>query len=283
MNRFQNTFETEEMASHGFIVVAIDHPYDSDLVVFPDGRRIPASKEACLLDFTSEDALALSRHKVERRLAVRVADTLFVLDQLERWNKTDRASRFFGRMDLRHIGMIGHSFGGAVTAEVCRVDSRVRAGVNMDGSMFGTVKTAGVPKPFLFMFDATPRPSKAELESPVGTVRRAARELEGDYEDIDRSMSRYGGYFLQVPGLEHMNYTDYPLYSQFKSWSGAGAIDIRRAHELTNRITLAFFRRELLNDVSTSVEAAVRDYPDAIFRWQSAAVSASPGSRYSVY
>lgn len=276
-NRFQNTFETEEMASQGFIVVAIDHPYDSDLVVFPDGRRVTASKEACLLDFASDEALAVSRPKVERRLAVRVADTRFVLDRLEQWNGSDQTSRFFGRVDLRHIGMFGHSFGGAVTAEVCRVDPRVRAGVSMDGSMFGTSKTNGVPKPFFFMFDTSVRPTKADLESPNGTARREARELLGDYGDIDRSMNRYGGYFFQAPGLEHMNYSDYPLYSQWKPWSGAGAIDIRTGHEITNRITLAFFRRELLQDTVISVEAAIRDLPGAILRRQSPAVSVEPG------
>ena len=266
-NRFQNTFETEELASNGFIVVAIDHPYDSDLVIFPDGRRISASKEACLLDFTSDEALAISRPKVERRLAVRVADSEFVLNELERWNGSDQSSRFFGRMDMGHVGMFGHSFGGAVTAEVCRIDSRVGAGINVDGTMFGTAKTGGVPKPFLFMF-TSPRPTEAELAAPNDQDRREAHELKGDYEAIDRSMSRYGGYFFQVPGLEHMNYTDYSLYSQFKAWYGAGAIDVRRAHEIANRITLAFFRRELLKDGSVSLKTALRDYPEAKLRRQ---------------
>jgi hypothetical protein len=283
MNRFQNTFETEEMSSQGFIVVAIDHTYESDLVVFPDGRRIPESKEAGLLDFTSDDALAVSRQMVERRLAVRVADTLFVLDELERWNQSDSGSRFFGRLDLGHIGIIGHSFGGAVAAEVCRADPRVRAGVNMDGSIFGTVKTTGVPKPFIFMFDATPRPTKAELESPVDRVRREALELDGDYADIDRSMRRYGSYFLQVPGLEHMNYTDFPLHSQLKAWTGAGAIDIRRAHQLTNRLTLAFFRRELLGDPGSSPEAAIHDYPEATLCRHSTSAGVTCGSGYSLH
>jgi pimeloyl-ACP methyl ester carboxylesterase len=267
-NRFQNTFETEEMASHGFIVVGIDHPYDSDLVVFPDGRRISAGHEAGYLDLTSDDALARSRVMVERRLAVRVADTEYVLDQLKLWNESDR-NRFFGRLDMSHIGMMGHSFGGAVTAEVCRADPRVRAGLNMDGTLFGTAKREGVPKPFFFMFDPTPRPDAAELESPNGITRRGTRELQGDYDDLDRSLGRYGGYFLQVPGLEHMNFSDYALYSQLKAWTGAGTIGIRRAHEMLNRVTLAFFRRELLHDRSASVEAILRDYPEAALRRQS--------------
>lgn len=275
-NRFQNTFETEELASQGFIVIGIDHPYDSDLVVFPDGRRVFAGEGSVLLVFTSEAALAVSRKAVERRLAVRVADVRFVLDQLQRWNNSE-ASKLHGHIDLARIGIIGHSFGGAVAAEICRTDRRVRAGVNMDGSMFGTAKVEGVPTPFFFMFDATPRPSKTELEAPNEKTRLEARELKGDYDDIDRSMSRYGGYFFQVPGLEHLNYSDYSLYSQLKAWSGAGAIGVRRAHVMINRVTLAFFRRELLGDHTASVEASLRDFPEAVLRRQPGPVHGGSG------
>jgi hypothetical protein len=91
-------------------------------------------------------------------------------------------------------------------------------------------------------------------------------------------MSRYGGYFFQFPGLEHMNYTDYSLYSQVKAWTEAGSIDARKAHEITNRITLAFFRRELLNESGASVEAVLRDYPQAVLRRELAPTTGDKGS-----
>ena len=43
----------------------------------------------------------------------------------------------------------------------------------------------------------------------------------------------------------------------------------RRAHEMLNRVTVAFFKRELLNDRSASVEAALHDYHEAFLRRQS--------------
>lgn len=271
IERFQNTFEMEDLASHGFIIAAVDHSYDSHFVIFPDGRRILASKEFGLLDFTSAAELAISRRRMERRLAIRMADIEFVLNQIVRWDRADSASPFYQRIDLEHIAMLGHSFGGAVAAEICRMDPRVRAGVNMDGSIFGNAKTAGVPKPFFFMFDDTPRPTQAELNLPRDDqARREARELAGDYQDVDRSMDRYGGYFLLIHGLAHMNYTDYALHSQLKAWTGAGSIDIRRAHEMIDRVTLAFLRRELLRDPRASVEAVLRDYPETFFRRQAA-------------
>jgi hypothetical protein len=37
--RQQNTFQVEELVSHGYIVAAIDQPYTAATVVFPDQRR----------------------------------------------------------------------------------------------------------------------------------------------------------------------------------------------------------------------------------------------------
>ncbi|HEX4773097.1 MAG TPA: hypothetical protein VH351_19845 [Bryobacteraceae bacterium] len=258
LNRFQNTYETEDLASHGFIVVSIDHPYDSDLVVLPDGRRLTAGKDSELLVFTSEKALAASRPKVERRLAIRVGDVKCVLDQLEKWNLNPE-SRFYKHLDLAHIAMIGHSFGGATAAEVCTTDARVRVAVNFDGTMFGASKWAGVPKPYLVFFTSE-RPTNADLELGDTKSRLEAREVKSDYADIDRTMKRYGGYFIQVPQFGHMNFTDTPLYSQLKIWTGAGKIGARRAHEIVNVVTLAFLRKELLGQSNVSVEGAVHQY-----------------------
>ena len=46
---------------------------------------------------------------------------------------------------------IGHSLGGATTAETMYEDSRVRAGLNMDGTVSGPVVTAGLDRPFLLL------------------------------------------------------------------------------------------------------------------------------------
>jgi len=262
LNRFQNTFETEDIASQGFIVVSIDHPYDSDLVVFPDGRRLSTGRDPDLLVFTSEEALAASRPKVELRLAIRVGDVKDVLDQLEKWN-SDPNNQFYQHLDLEHIGMMGHSFGGATAAEICKIDPRVRVAINFDGTMFGTSKWAGVPKPYLVFF-TSPRPTDADLQTGSQQSHLEARELKSDYADIDRTMGRYGGYFIQVPSFAHMNFTDTPLYSQLKIWTGAGKIGTLRAHEIINRVTLAFLRKDLLGDSDVSVEAAVRQYREAV-------------------
>ena len=47
--------------------------------------------------------------------------------------------------------MIGHSLGGMMTAQVCRRDARVKAGINLDGPLWGINSTKPFHKPFLFI------------------------------------------------------------------------------------------------------------------------------------
>jgi predicted dienelactone hydrolase len=122
----------EDLASHGYVVVAIDHPYDAGIVEFPDGHVvIPASP----LDIT-------------KALKVRVADTRFILNELA---PLGRSGAFAGRLDLKRVGMFGHSLGGAAAASAMLADSRIRAGVDLDGLLFDPVRTSGLSRPFLLM------------------------------------------------------------------------------------------------------------------------------------
>ena len=108
----------EDLASHGYVVVAIDHPHDAGIVEFPDGHVVVPSSQ---MDITAA-------------LSVRVADTRFVLTELAR---LDRCGFFAGRLDLGHVGMFGHSLGGAAAASTMLVDPRIDAGADLDGVLFG--------------------------------------------------------------------------------------------------------------------------------------------------
>jgi hypothetical protein len=122
-----------------------------------------------------------------------------------------------------------------------------------------------VARPFFFMVDATPRPSSAELQEADGTKRRVAVRTFQGYKDIERSLEKHGGYFFQVAGLEHMNYSDYPLFSRVKAWTGAGAIDSRRAHSMINRLSLAFFNTHLRNAPERTLWSTAAEFPEATF------------------
>jgi hypothetical protein len=156
------------------LVVAIDHTYDADQVEFPDGRV-----ETFAITGDIDDAL------IAKTLAVRTADTRFVLDQLTAINaghNPDAERRrlpptLTGAFHLPRTGMIGHSLGGATAAAALRADHRLRAGVNLDGSLLAPA-TTGTDRPFLlFGSDPGPGPEDPSWDQFWNSQRGWRREL----------------------------------------------------------------------------------------------------------
>jgi dienelactone hydrolase len=260
--RFQNTFQAEDLASHGFVVVGIDHPYSTHRTVFPDGRVI-TSVLGEWLDFSSDSNFQASLRFVNDQLRVRTADARFVLDTLERWDRCDPDGFLTDRLDIARVGIWGHSFGGAVAAEACRVDTRFRAAIDLDGCLFGESAAGGVQRPFLVMSSEEPLPTASELENLTGPKHRYFAFLRRDDQNIRQALATNGGYFLTIRGASHMNYCDSPLFSPIKRVTGAGPIDVRRAMSITNAYTLAFFNQYVRDQPETLMDAASPPYADA--------------------
>jgi predicted dienelactone hydrolase len=139
--RSDATALVENLASEGYVVVAIDHTHESEFVEFPHGQVVRG---------TFVDTGPASN---ERALRVRVADSRFVLDQL---SVLDHRGPFAGRLDLARVGMFGFSLGGATTAATMLADPRLHAGADLDGSLYGPVVHEGLQRPFLLMLSPIP-------------------------------------------------------------------------------------------------------------------------------
>jgi hypothetical protein len=89
-------------------------------------------------------------------MGARQADTELVLDRLP-----SLPDRLTDGMDLGRVGMFGHSGGGFTAASAMDVDPRIKAGIDMDGTLEYTVKPDGtelspvaqhgLDRPFLLM------------------------------------------------------------------------------------------------------------------------------------
>jgi predicted dienelactone hydrolase len=245
--RGQNLFQVEELASRGYVVAGIDHPYLSRTTVFPDGRVVHA-ESGDFWDLSSDDNLRRSFVRIERELAVRTKDIEFVASELERIDQAGSRDRFSGRLDRDRLGVLGYSFGGAAGAQVCRDDRRFKAGIDMGGSMFGEVAETGVPWPFLFIDDETPRPSADELTQSNTQKRLYAQLVERDYRLEASSLEKYGGYQIVIVGTEHGNFTDQPTdLSLGDYFSNLGRINPARSFRIINAYTVAFFDQYLKN------------------------------------
>lgn len=250
-NRDQNTFQVEELASQGYVVVGIDHPYSSSRVVFPDGRVVYALP---WIDTSNRETLETSTRRVELMVNDHVADVRFVLDEMERWNQPGSAHRLASRLDLKTAGIIGHSFGGALAAAACLSEPRILAGINMDGWMFGEAEETGIPKPFFFMEDDISIASLTRLANmPAADRVLIEREIEHK-RAIQSSLDRYGGYNLTIIGARHFTYADMALFSPLSRFSGNGPVNAQRVHQIINAFTLAFFDRYLRHKSSALLD-----------------------------
>ncbi|HEX6360851.1 Tat pathway signal protein [Actinophytocola sp.] len=195
--RTWGTALVEEMASRGYVVLTIDHTYESPAVRFPDGSvtgNEPVMAE--LRQAVQDGAVPAFLRKL---LDVRVADARFLLDRLP----------FLPRglstvVDNRRVGFLGQSAGGILAAEGMYEDRRIAAGIDMDGTLEfnqepnGTnlmpVAAHGLDRPFMLMgregSDHTTEPSwRAFWAHSTGwrrdlTLRDARHQSYTDLESI---------------------------------------------------------------------------------------------------
>ncbi|GAA2748665.1 hypothetical protein [Kitasatospora cinereorecta] len=187
--RTQNTAWAEELASHGYLVAALDHPYDSAAVVLDDGRTLRAAT-ASTGDRDADEELAAGW------TAVRAADLGFVLTQLESLDRGGIADPLTGRLDTGRVAVTGHSLGGAAALQAARQDSRFAAVIDLDGYPHGPASPA-LHQPVLALTQAV-TPSTDPRYLP-----RLAEALAGDTATT---------YRLTVPGAAHLTFMDGPLY-----------------------------------------------------------------------
>jgi dienelactone hydrolase len=211
----------EDLASHGYVVVGLDHPYQVTAVSLSDSRvavYVPGEGRA------------------PERIAERVVDVSFALDQLARLDAS--TSALAGRLDLERIGIMGHSNGGMTAAEACKQDARLDGCLNIDGQLAGgplAVSSAGraPEQPFMYL-------TKEVFIHPV---------IEQRFEDAGPRTYR-----VVVPAAAHGQFVDTGLFVPTANpfdRTAATVIDVSRG------FSLAFFDH-VLRDRPTDVFRQVR-------------------------
>ena len=242
----QNTPLMEHLASHGYVVIGISHTRMTLRVIssqgeaiYPDPDRLnEAFTEGAALDPEEFDRRAARTNSAEERadivfelgeratkmneqVAIRVADLRFVLDVIDTPTKgSSELAKLLERVDSDRIGLLGMSLGGATVIDVCKIDARCRAGVNLDGGLFGQYQRQALQTPFLSMISAPNKEFGEHL--------------------LVNSTSDY--YEVLVEGAGHGDFCDMTFVMPFMKWLGAnGPIDAMRAVDIVNAVSLKFF------------------------------------------
>jgi hypothetical protein len=235
----------EDLASHGWVVAAVDPPYNARAVRFPDGRvlgNLTASERGWPEPKNGEEF----QRYYQERIVHWSRDVSFVIDQLAALDAGD--GPFARRLDLgRGVGVVGHSRGGQAAGAVRLFDERVRGGINIDGTAgpYAILPVKGEDavgaQPFLWIQTSLPPPPTDEQ---LKRAKRTRAEYDAQIERIlaswRRRLASITGGALRVtverPGLTHIDFSDEPF------WDGSMTPEIRPGKRHTIAETRAWVR-----------------------------------------
>jgi len=248
----------EDLASHGWAVLSVVHPYEATGSMLADGTVITflnekGTRHQGIMDVLNEwgpeagtmEKVTAAPGDAEKEKLLRgylatlkntdavvkrwVLDTKLVLDRLP---KDASAGRLAARLDLSRLGVAGHSMGGVAAGQFCVEDRRCKAGLNLDGiPQYGTMIGTPMPAPFLMVYSG-----RAGRVGASDIIYRGAA-------------SKY--YRVDVKDTLHLDFTDMNFWGGPLRQRGAyGAILPARAAEVTRAVVREFFGQEILGQKS---------------------------------
>lgn len=199
----------QDWASRGYLVVGIEHPFIRD----PNNAEL---------------------YDVSAVVAKQLVNSLGHITR-----ERQRPGSPFARVDVKRIGIIGHSIGGSAAAQTCSVDDRCRAAMNLDGTIFGNVVHTGMKQPFFLLRKYVPPPDMVN-DPPRFYEKRDQANMHEDSVFAHTPVM----YWLAVEGLDHMSFTDAALAPDAVQ-SLQERAGLRRSaqvtQEMTTRYVLEFF------------------------------------------
>ena len=222
----QNTGQALELASHGYVVVGVQHTYGAVVTVFEDGT-IAKNNPNALPSGAPDDEYDQAAHLLSEQWA---GDMGYALDFLEVENNNVN-SPFHDSLDLSRVGVYGHSTGGGAAIQFCDTDARCTALLGLDPFMrpvFYEVLDDGITQPSFFMF------SQVWADNSDSLNNRLFKPFYANSTDT------YGAVYIE--GTSHYDFADLPLLSPLTPYLGLkGPINGKRVTAIVNDYLLSFF------------------------------------------
>ncbi len=266
------TVIVEEIVSNGYLVVGIDHIYESFLTEY-NGEKIHWNRENINsmnngLDFglvnKKMDTALYAKDSEDRNKAAKELirylpyfesfdrwsdDISFIIDQLILLNNQPK-SFLYQKLNVNQIGSLGHSWGGAAVVQNTSVDHRVKAVINMDGAQWGRVIDTTLQKPLMVMHADR---NYNEFFTPNFYV----------YDQI--AQNDY--YLATIHSTGHANFGDLSYWTKIHSLTETGSIDPERMSTITNDLILKFFKKYLKGQkVDMEAVFSNENYPEVLIQ-----------------
>ncbi|MBL7256252.1 alpha/beta hydrolase family protein [Paractinoplanes lichenicola] len=239
-HRNEHSTMVQQLASHGYAVVAIDHLGDA-YSRLPDGRIVaPTEQSAAPEDYAQDARFVIGR--IEQLAAGRNPDV----------DGRRLPDGLAGAIDTGRIGMFGWSKGGTATARVLLTDPRVKAGLAIDGPMLPAM-SGRIETPFMLMTAEFPKatdPAVAQFWTQLHGWRldiQAQGAVHSSYGDLQVLMPQ----LAKVVGMGD---------DELRGW--IGTLDPGRAVRIDQAYPLAFFDEHLRGREQRLLDGPNRAFPE---------------------
>lgn len=236
----------ENLASNGYIIASISHPYDQK-ITYVNNQKIELKKFRAIVAYSQWKIAAFFKtkkpdpenHKKVNRMLNNYLFSMKIFDSsLKRWVMDSKFTLFYFQnnsiinniilnIDTTKIASFGQSFGGAVAGQICYEDNRIKAACNLDGFQFGNLHNNSMKKPMLVIHS------------------------ENYYDWIVGNKYIYMNtnplYFHVIKNSKHFIFSDCPLFpfDNEKIYNLTGTTYGTKPIEYINKIVLEFFDKHL--------------------------------------
>ncbi|MBR3341017.1 MAG: hypothetical protein IKG30_05315 [Clostridiales bacterium] len=253
-----------ELASHGYVVASIEHPYHSIFTHDSTGKTIVADRKFLNDSMTigSSDVSEAEVFEITSEwMKLRLADMNFAIDSIKEGNinnwyidkdQKEEITKVINLIDTAKIGLIGHSMGGAAAVTCGRRDD-ISAVVDLDGTMLG--ENIGINGDEILINEEPYHTPLLNLQNQKHHYQAAEAERSGEVFSnnviIKNADTAYCTYFINSG---HMDFTDLPLFSPVLAGNlGTGSVDNGEMIDTLNALVLDFLDCYLKGEGSFAV------------------------------
>ena len=226
----------EDLASHGYAVVGINETGSAG-TAFPDGHVVPATSAGNVMADNVDDWYV----EADRVTSTWAADAQFVVRALE------TTPPDIGALDFTRVAYIGHSLGGASAFEACSRDDRCTAAIDLDGTLWTSVRETGLSAPHLLV-------QKGASNGCDEFCQRATTDFDTVMAD--------GGRQIAIQGATHPNFQDDGLMPAIANHVGLGPIDGRRMTDIVRDTVRAFLDVNVIGAPANAFDDTIARYPE---------------------
>ncbi len=242
-----NSSTFAELASHGYVVVSIDHPYHSFYTRSEDGTVIMVNSDFSQEVENKNKGVYSNEEQyniIQKWMKLRTDDMNFVIDTILKKAKNDN-NPIYQHINTEKIGVFGHSMGGAASVWLSRERDDVRAVVNIDAPFFSELVYNKADDNFVASSKAYTTPLFNIYSDDVW------RQLDSTPVYVANKLNNKqfeGAYTTHFKGAKHLSLTDLQLFSPILAntlQGGKANIDPYYCIEMENELILQFFDYEL--------------------------------------